>query len=91
MPKNKVANLVADYLYLRNGEEICEAILEAIKKIREKGEDPQEATLKDLEDAIKHIFGVDCDRLKQAWISTNPESPIQAVFIRGKSKDRSGE
>ena len=56
MPKNKVANLVADYLYLRNGEEICKAILEAIEEVRKKGEDPQKATLKDLEDAIKHIF-----------------------------------
>jgi len=55
MPKNKVANLMADYLYLRNGEETCEAILEAIEEVRKKGEDPQKATLKDLEEAIRHI------------------------------------
>jgi len=56
MPKNKVANLIADLLYLKNGEEICEAILEAIEEVRKKGEDPQKATLKDLEEAIRHIF-----------------------------------
>jgi len=88
MPKNKVANLVADILYLRHGEKVCEAILEAIKKIREKGEDPQEATLKDLEDAIKHIFG-EHDRLKQAWVASNCESPIQGIFLW--KKNRPGE
>ena len=88
MPKNKVANLVADYLYLRNGEEICEAILEAIEEVRRKEEDPQKATLKDLEEAIKHIFGVSgsCEELKQAWVATDPHSPVQAVFMRGRKR-----
>ena len=90
MPKNKVANFVADFLYLRHGEKVCEAILEAIKKIREKGEDPQEATLKDLEDSIRHILGVpgSYDKLKEAWLATDPRSPIQAVFIRGNKQKR---
>ena len=89
MPKNKVANLVADYLYLRNGEEICEAILEAIKKIREKGEDPQEATLKDLESAIKHILGVSgsYDELEQAWVAPDFGSPIQGILLWKEKND----
>jgi len=92
MPKNKVANFVADFLYLRHGEKVCEAILEAIEEVRKEGEDPQKATLKDLEDAIKHVFGVpgSYDELKEAWLAIDPDSPIQAVFISGKKKDRSG-
>jgi len=86
MPKNKVANFVADVLYLRHGEKVCEAFLEAIELVKKKGEDPQKATLKDLEEAIKHIFG-ERDRLKQAWVATDPHSPVQAVFLRKKKND----
>jgi len=92
MPKNKVANFVADFLYLRHGEKVCEAILEAIEEVRKEGEDPQKATLKDLEEAIKHIFGVpgSYDKLKEAWIATDFKSPIQGIFL-WKKEDRPGE
>jgi len=34
-------------------------------------------------------FFVGYDELKQAWVATSPDSPIQAVFIAGRKKDKS--
>jgi len=34
------------------------------------------------------VFYVGYDTLKHAWVSTDPESPIQGVFIQGARKDK---
>ena len=36
-------------------------------------------------------FFVRYDRLKQAWVSTDPDSPLQAIFIQGGRKDSEGK
>lgn len=36
----------------------------------------------------QETFYVGYDKLKHAWVSTDPESPIQAVFIRGVKKNK---
>ena len=33
-------------------------------------------------------FYVGYDKLKQAWISIDPDSPIQAIFIQGKKEKK---
>ena len=35
----------------------------------------------------KREFFVGYDKLKQAWISIDPDSPIQAIFIQTKKKE----
>jgi len=39
----------------------------------------------------KKEFFVGYDSLKQAWISTDPNSPLQAIFIQGEKKRKEGE
>ena len=41
--------------------------------------------------SCQETFYVGYDKLKHAWVSIDPESPIQAVFIRGVKKDEKGK
>lgn len=54
MPKNKVANIVADYIYLKGGQEVCEVFLEAIDFAKERNLDLKLANLEDLAESIQH-------------------------------------
>lgn len=57
MPKNKLANVVADYLLLHRegGRRVCELFLKATEYAVEKeGLDLQGATLQDLAGSIGH-------------------------------------
>ena len=39
---------------------------------------------------MKKEFFVGYDSLKQAWISTDSDSPLQAIFIQGRRKEGEG-
>lgn len=37
------------------------------------------------------VFYVGYDKLKHAWLSTDPGSPVQGVFIQGVRKGKKGK